>query len=94
MGSGLTSGVVLFPSEQALLGEYMASDMVCGTGGTYLTENYSIEGRIFSLEIAVWMGKPVTLFSQSVGKLKPSPLTQRLATSGCGICAGGRKSDG
>lgn len=79
MRRGIASGLVLFPQEQAFFSEYREADLVCGTGGTYLTENYSIEGRIFSLEIATWMGKPVVLFSQSVGKLSRSKLTERLA---------------
>ena len=57
----------LLPHERRALAPLWGSDVVAYTGGTTLTENYRLEPKVFDLEIAKVLGKPVALFQQSAG---------------------------
>jgi colanic acid/amylovoran biosynthesis protein len=43
------------------------ADAVISTGGTYLVERYQLRGRLLEFEAALAMGRPLILFTQSLG---------------------------
>ena len=43
------------------------ADLVIGTGGTYLVENYWLGPTLLSFRIALLLGKPLVLYTQSLG---------------------------
>lgn len=49
---------------------YSAADLIVSTGGTYLVEHYSLESRIFDYNVALYFGKPLIFFTQSLGPFK------------------------
>ncbi len=49
---------------------YDDADLVISTGGTYLVENYSLRSRIFELNIAIALNKPLMFFTQSAGPFR------------------------
>ena len=56
------------PGEgRALLDRYASADLIVSTGGTYLTDNYDVAPRIRELELAAALGRPLVLFTQSIG---------------------------
>ena len=55
------------PHESRALSEYRGSDLVISTGGTYLVEQYTLRYRLADLQAAVVSGKPLVLFTQSLG---------------------------
>jgi colanic acid/amylovoran biosynthesis protein len=59
--------LLLAARERAALAEYASADLVVSTGGTYLVEIYSLEPRLFDFDIALRLGKPLVLFTQSLG---------------------------
>ena len=54
-------------SEWETLRHYAEADVIISTGGTYLVENYWLAPRIFDFRIALLMGKPLVLYTQSMG---------------------------
>lgn len=50
-----------------------AADVVISTGGTYLVDHYKFTDKVTELEIARSMGKPVFLWTQSMGPFKTEP---------------------
>ncbi len=58
---------ILPPTITDSVNIYKDADLVISTGGTYLVENYSLEPRIFELNIAVRLKKPLLFFTQSLG---------------------------
>ncbi|HJQ15612.1 MAG TPA: polysaccharide pyruvyl transferase family protein [Allosphingosinicella sp.] len=59
-------------SAEANAATYAAADLIISTGGTYLVEHYSLLSRFQQIDLAVASGKPVVLFTQSLG-----PFVQR-----------------
>jgi colanic acid/amylovoran biosynthesis protein len=55
------------PSERAYLERLESYDLLVSTGGTYLVEHYEIWGRLLELELVVALGRPLVLFTQSLG---------------------------
>lgn len=63
------------PARSLLLGPrlaegldiYRRADLVVSSGGTYLVEHYDIEGRLLEYEKDMALGKPLILFTQSMG---------------------------
>lgn len=55
------------PGERARLRELAGYDLIISTGGTYLVETYSIWPRLLDLEIVLALGRPLVLFTQSLG---------------------------
>lgn len=47
--------------------EFADADLVISTGGTYLVDHYDFESRAEELELARHLGKPVYLWTQSMG---------------------------
>ena len=58
----------LMPARvRAIFDDYASADLILGTGGTYIVENYSIERKYQELVFELAAGKPVALFTQSMG---------------------------
>ncbi len=58
----------LMPARvRAIFDDYVSVDMIIGTGGTYIVENYSIKRRYDELSFSLATGRPVVLFTQSMG---------------------------
>ena len=49
------------------LAEYYSADLIVSTGGTILVENYNVKSKIFDFMLTLLMGKPLVLFTQSLG---------------------------
>ena len=49
------------------LEDYGAADLVVSTGGTYLVEHYALAPRIADFDFTRRMGRPLVLFTQSLG---------------------------
>lgn len=47
-----------------------AADVVISSGGTYLVDHYDFRGRVSELRLAAALGKPVVLWTQSMGPFK------------------------
>ena len=62
-------------NEWETLRHYADSDVIISTGGTYLVENYWLAPRIFDFRIALLLGKPLILYTQSMGPFE-SPSTR------------------
>lgn len=61
--------------EWETLRHYAEADVIISTGGTYLVENYWLAPRIFDFRIALLLGKPLILYTQSMGPFE-SPSTR------------------
>lgn len=53
--------------ERRALEAYATADLVVSTGGTYLVEHYPLRPRLFEFDLAHALGKPLILFTQSLG---------------------------
>ena len=49
------------------LAEYRAADIVISAGGTYLVPNYRLVPRIYDFLVTLAVGRPLVLFTQSLG---------------------------
>lgn len=49
------------------IGLYASADLVISTGGTYLVEHYKLKNRFEELHKDIRLGKPLVLFTQSLG---------------------------
>lgn len=47
--------------------DYATADLILSTGGTYLTENYDLQGSIRDYRISLLSGTPLGFFTQSLG---------------------------
>jgi colanic acid/amylovoran biosynthesis protein len=68
--------LLLSPGEFRDLADYATSDAIVTTGGTYLVETYPLMPKLFSLEIALTLGKPLIFYTQSLGPFR-KPLHRR-----------------
>jgi len=69
---------LLSREERRDLEIYSTADLVVSSGGTYLVDNYDIEPRIFDFEIAHRLGRPLVLFTQSMGPFRQDATRGRL----------------
>jgi colanic acid/amylovoran biosynthesis protein len=51
--------------------DYMEADLVVSSGGTYLVPHYSFTSKLFDFLVAETLGKPLVLFTQSLGPFPP-----------------------
>jgi colanic acid/amylovoran biosynthesis protein len=58
---------VLTRGEAAQLASIAGADLVAYTGGTSLIEKYSVHGKLYDVDLALSMGRPVVLMPQSLG---------------------------
>ena len=61
---------LLTDEERALVALYDDADYVVATGGTYLVENYSIDSRVREFQVAMRLGVPLALGTQSMGPFR------------------------
>jgi colanic acid/amylovoran biosynthesis protein len=61
------SRMFLTGAERSALVTYLEADVVVSTGGTYLVERYPLADRVLEFDVALAMGKPLILFTQSLG---------------------------
>jgi colanic acid/amylovoran biosynthesis protein len=74
----LLARVATPPELRAAVRDYTDSDLIVSTGGTYLVEHYDLEARIFTLEAALASGKPLVLYTQSLGPFRSPTNIQAL----------------
>jgi colanic acid/amylovoran biosynthesis protein len=65
--SGLPGRAFILPSEAEGLRSIARADVVAYTGGTSLIEKYSVRGKLYEVDLALAMGKPVVMLPQSLG---------------------------
>lgn len=53
------------------LDEYARADLVVATGGTYLVPSYRLFPKIFDFLVTLLLGRPLVLFTQSLGPFPP-----------------------
>ncbi|MCE9650960.1 MAG: polysaccharide pyruvyl transferase family protein [Parvibaculum sp.] len=68
-GSVLTK--LLPPPLRATLDDYANADIVVSSGGTYLVPHYSLVSKLLDFLMTMAFGKPLVLFTQSLGPFKP-----------------------
>jgi colanic acid/amylovoran biosynthesis protein len=65
-----TARLLLDKDEFRDLQDYASSDAIVTTGGTYLVENYPLLPKLFGLEIARILRKPLIFYTQSLGPFR------------------------
>jgi colanic acid/amylovoran biosynthesis protein len=58
---------LLRPAERRELEAYDSFDAIVSTGGTYLVETYPVWPRLAELRLALALGKPLVMYTQSLG---------------------------
>ncbi len=71
--------LLLDGDEQHALADYAGADLIVSTGGTYLVENYSLRPRFFEFRLARTLGRPLVLFTQSLGPFQEPENRRALA---------------
>ncbi|MDT0166880.1 polysaccharide pyruvyl transferase family protein [Actinotalea sp. AC32] len=70
-GGGRGPGRLLVTrAEAAQLSSIASADVVAYTGGTSLIEKYSVEGKLYEVDLALALGRPVVLLPQSLGPFR------------------------
>lgn len=65
-------------AEWETLRHYAEADVIISTGGTYLVENYWLAPRIFDFRTALLIGKPLILYTQSMGPFETGSVRRSL----------------
>jgi colanic acid/amylovoran biosynthesis protein len=58
---------LLRPAERRELEAYESFDVIVSTGGTYLVETYPVWPRLAELRVGLALGKPLVMYTQSLG---------------------------
>lgn len=61
------SRVLLTETQWNYLQEYVSADFIVSTGGTYLTDRYSLKPRVYDYAMARLARRPTVFFTQSMG---------------------------
>lgn len=70
----------LLPAAAAdVVAAYDSADLVVSTGGTYLVEHYDLAPRIRELQLIQRLGRPLILYTQSLGPLRDPDNRRQLA---------------
>jgi len=69
-GAGRLAGMLSTQEQRALLAPLLAAGVIAYTGGTSLTENYSLKAKLFDLQIAALLGKTLAFLPQSAGPFR------------------------
>ena len=77
--SGRSVSASLSEEERSALDLLRSCDLVVYCGGTSLTPNYHLNRKLFDIELAVAMGKPLAFMQQSAGPFKEKSVRRRLA---------------
>ena len=67
MGRGRVVGPFATAAERRALGILRGADVLAYTGGTTLTENYDFYEKLFDLDLARRLGRPLVFMQQSAG---------------------------
>jgi len=67
---GSAFSILLPPAARENLAEMRSADLIVSTGGTYLVEHYELGEKFLQLALAVASGKPLVLFTQSLGPFR------------------------
>lgn len=70
--------IILSKKEAESLEEYATSDYIISSGGTYLIEPYGITSQYIDYRISLILGKPLVLYTQSMGPFTNSQTQKRL----------------
>lgn len=70
--------VLLSPEERAGKAVYASADIIISTGGTYLVEHYDLHPRLLELELALSSGRPLMMFTQSLGPFRKADNIARI----------------
>ncbi len=57
---------------QRILADYDEADIVVSSGGTYLVPHYALAGKLLDFLVTEALGKPLVLFTQSLGPFPPA----------------------
>jgi len=68
---GKTMHGLLPPGLRRTLADYDEADIVVSSGGTYLVPHYSLAGKLLDFLVTEALGKPLVLFTQSLGPFPP-----------------------
>ena len=81
LGRGMRFGArsLTTNAEWASLREYSEAEVIISTGGTYLVENYWLAPRIMDFRIALLLGKPLVLYTQSMGPFATPSIRRALS---------------
>lgn len=66
-GLSALSRPLLTSAERRLMADFVDADLVVTTGGTYLVEHYNFTSRLFAIETARRLRRPLVFFTQSLG---------------------------
>jgi colanic acid/amylovoran biosynthesis protein len=66
-GGERLAGWLLSTPQREFLQMYAKADLIVSTGGTYLVEHYALAPRVFEFDVARLLGRPLALFTQSMG---------------------------
>lgn len=75
---GLLARLLISRKALDTICEYLDSDLVIASGGTYLVPAYSVEAPIQDYEFALWLGRPLVFMPQSMGPFADMPQRARL----------------
>jgi len=67
IGRSRPGHLLLGTTEMRALERLRSADLLAYSGGTTLTENYDIYGKLFDLDLARRLGRPLVLMQQSAG---------------------------
>lgn len=70
------AAAMLTPLERELVDLFRGADFVVATGGTYLVDNYALRPRLREFRVAMRLGRPLALFTQTMGPFGPRRAAQ------------------
>ena len=71
---------LLTDAEWQSLQVYASADVIISTGGTYLVDYYFLEPRIFDYQLALFFGKPLVFYTQTLGPFHKPKYRKALGT--------------
>lgn len=77
-GRAVRASVLVPAGALANLERYRDADLVVSTGGTYLVEHYKLKNRFEEFEKDLRIGKPLVLFTQSLGPFRDAANRARM----------------
>ena len=75
---------LLTPDERLMIEEFSTADLVISTGGTYLVEQYVLVPRWFDIDLVIDLGRPLVLFTQSLGPFRSVVNRDRMRRAAAG----------
>lgn len=78
-GLKVAARLLLTPAERRLVEDFAAADVVVTSGGTYLVEHYDFTSRLFAIQTALRLRRPLVFFTQSLGPFAKPELRREIA---------------